>query len=495
MRKTLYILAALVMIVAMLLGACGPTPAPVTEEPPVDVPTEAPAGEPTAVATEAPVEGKTQIYWYIGLGTGAQPAQIPLEKEFVEKYNATQGAEDNIQLITIIVDNKYARDNLLAQIAAGNAPDIVGPVGTEGRGWVEDSVLDLQPLVDKVGYDLSDIDPAFLQFYKTENGLVGLPFAVYPSALFYNKELFDQAGLAYPPHKVGDKYTFDGEELEWNFDTVAMVAKRLTVDSAGLSADEAGFDKTKIVQYGFDFQWTKDSVRWFSAYFEPYYPVKDGKADLSAGQIAAIKWYYEGMWGDQPFIPTQAAMDSDLIKGNSFNSGKVAMGLTHLWYTCCVDGGETATVKSWDVGVVPTYNGKTTAKMHADTFSIMKDTKNPDAAFKVYSYLIGDGAPELLAIYGGLPARKSQQSAFFDSLNEKYAPNEIDWQVFLDMIQYLEVPGHELALPNIAKAHDAFLKLGSDLRSNPDLVIDDTIAQFLVDTSAIYAEASATATP
>jgi multiple sugar transport system substrate-binding protein len=498
MRKTLYILAAMVMTLSMLLAACGPTPTAVV------APTESSAEEPTAAAEEptavveqptaAPIPNTVQVYWYIGLGTGAQPAQIQPEKDFVAKYNSTQGAKDGIQLVTIIVDNKYARDNLLAQMAAGNAPDIVGPVGTEGRGWIEDKVLDLQPLVDKVGYDLSAVDPAFLKFYKTENGLVGLPFAIYPSALFYNKDLFDQAKLAYPPHKVGEKYKLDGKDVDWDFTTVAAIAKRLTVDSAGVSADQAGFDAKSIAQYGFDFQWTKDSVRWFSAYFEPYYPVKDGKADLSAGQIAAIKWYYDGMWGKEPFIPTQAAMDSDLIKGNSFNSGKVAMGLTHLWYTCCITAPSDAkvTVKNWDVAVVPTYNGKTTAKMHADTFSIMKDSKNPEAAFKVYSYLVGEGAAELLGIYGGLPADKSKQSVFFENQTKTFAPNVVDWTVFTDMIAYLEVPGHELALPNIAKAHDGFLKLGSDLRSNPKLDIDKTIAQFLVDESAIYAEANAT---
>ena len=446
---------------------------------------------PTLQPTITPAAtGLVEVYWYIGLGTGAQPAQIPLEKAFIDKYNNTQGAADGIRLIADIhMGHNYARDDVLDMIHDGNALDIIGPVGTEGRGWIEEHILDLQPLIDQSNYDLSDFDPAFLKFYKTENGLVGLPFAIFPSALYYNKDLFDQAGLAYPPHRVGEKYSLDGEALEWNFDTVAKVARRMTLDSNGVSADQPGFDPQKIVQYGFDFQWTKDSVRWFSAYFEPYYPVKDGKADLSPGQIAAIKWYYDGMWGGQPFIPNQAAMDSDLIEGNSFNSGKVAMGLTHLWYTCCVDGGEEAAVKRWDVGVVPSYNGKTTAKMHADTFSIMKSSKNPEAAFKVYSYMVGEGAPELFAIYGGLPARKSQQPDFFDLLKEKYVPNEIDWQVFQDMISYLEVPGHELALPNIAKAHDGFLRLGSDLRTKPSLNIDAVIAQFLVDQTAIYNEA------
>jgi multiple sugar transport system substrate-binding protein len=481
MKRSRSMLLVALTIAALLLAACGGTPTPAATE----AATEPAMTEVAAQPTDVPQADRVQIYWYIGLGAGAQAAQIQPEKDFVDKYNKSQ---DEIQLIPIIVDNKFARDNMIAQIAAGNAPDIVGPMGTEGRGWFQGSWLDLQPLVDQFEYDTSDIDPAFLEFYKDQGELVGLPFAIFPSATFYNKTLFDEAGLAYPPHAVGEKYTLDGEELEWNFDTVALLAKRLTVDANGNDATSPDFDSANIVQYGFDFQWTKDSPRWFSAYFEAFYPVVDGKAELSEGQVAAINWYYDGMWGDQPFLPTQAAMDSDLIKGNSFSSGKVAMGLTHLWYTCCIDS---ATVPSWDVAVVPSYNGKTTSKMHGDTFGIMKDTKHPEEAFKVYTYLLGEGSDDLYVIYGGLPARKSQQDAFFATLDEKFAPNEVDWQVFLDMIQYLEVPGHELVLPNVAKSHDAFLQFGSDLRSNPDMDVAARIEQLKSDLNALFEEAAA----
>ena len=483
MKRPIVLLSVLV-IAGILLASCAQATATPTEAPVV-------AAEPTLAVqpTAVPQADRVQIYWYIGLGTGSQAAQIPPEKAFVEKFNASQ---DKIQLITIIVDNKFARDNLIAQVAAGNAPDIVGPMGTEGRGWFQGSWLNLQPLVDQFNYDTSDIDPAFLEFYKDQGELVGLPFAIFPSAMYYNTALFDEAGLAYPPHTVGEKYTLDGQEVEWNFDTVAEVAKRLTVDASGNDATSASFDKDNIVQYGFDFQWVKDSPRWFTAYFEPFYPVNDaGEAVLSDGQVAGIKWYYDAMWGAQPFLPTQAAQDTDYMgHANNFNSGHTAMSLTHLWYTCCITPASdaTVTVPSWDVGVVPTYNGTTTSKMHGDTFGIMEATLHPEEAFAVYTYMIGEGSADLYTIYGGLPARQSQQAAFFASLDEKFAPNKVDWQVFLDMIPFLEVPGHELVLPNVAKAHDAFLQLGSDLRSNPDLDIDARLAQFLKDETAIYKE-------
>jgi multiple sugar transport system substrate-binding protein len=506
MKRNVVLALELLVVLSIVLAACAPaatTPAApvvvtqivketvapqvVTKEVQVPVTVAAP------VATAAP--DKVQIYWYIGLGTGAQPAQIPLEKAWVEKYNKTQGATDGIQLIPIIVDNKYAPDNLTAQIAAGNSPDIVGPVGNTGRAQFPGAFLDLTPYITKFNYNTSDIDPAFMNFYKVNGLLEALPFAIYPSALFYNKALFDQAGLKYPPQKVGDKYNLDGKDVDWTFDTVAEVAKRLTLDKSGNDATSAKFDAKNIVQYGFTFQWVSDSPRWFTAYFEPHYPVVNNKADISAGQIAGMKWYYDSLFGKQPFAPNAAAINSDLLgKGNAFNSGKVAMGITHLWYTCCLDDPSKGAVKSWDVGVIPSYNGKTTAKLHGDTFAIMKGTKHPDEAFKVYSYILGAGSAELYTIYGAYPVRKAQQADYIASLDKKYAPNKINWQVFVDMIPFMEVPSHEAGLPNELKAEAAWTKLGSDLASTPNLNVDKRIADFVTEFNGILA-AAPTPTP
>ena len=77
--------------------------------------------------------------------------------------------------------------------------------------------------------------------------LVGIPFALFPSFIYYNKALFDEAKLPYPPHKVGEKY--DGKD--WNLDTMAELAKKLTVDAGGNDATAANFDAKNIKQFGF----------------------------------------------------------------------------------------------------------------------------------------------------------------------------------------------------------------------------------------------------
>lgn len=498
MKTKLFLLIGAIAMLMVVVAACAtpatPPPPQVVKET-VVVPVEqtvvstvketvvvqAATATPVPVATAAP--DKVQIYWYIGLGAGAQPAQIPQEKAFVEKFNKSQ---DRIQLIPVIVDNKYARDNLTAQLAADNAPDIVGPVGTAGRAAFPGQFLDLAPLVKETNYDMTGVDPAFLEFYKGEGGdLEGLPFAIFPSAVYVNKDIFKEAGLNLPPQKLGEKYKWaDGTEEEWNFDTIAKVARKLTVDKAGNDATSPNFDAKNIVQWGYNMQWN-DDPRAFGTYFCAHYPVKDGKADIPDCWKAAWKWYYDAIWGKQPFMPSQAAIDSDLLKGNAFSSGKVGMAETHLWYTCCIDK---TNVPNWDVAVVPSYDGNVTSKMHGDTFAIMKGTKHPKEAFEVYRYMLGESSADLYTIYGGLPARTSQQADFFANLDKNFAPNKANWQVFLDMIPHLDAPNHELGLPNNSKANDAFNKLGSDFRSNAKLDVDKRIQEFIDELNKIYSE-------
>jgi len=109
------------IVVVGLLAACAPAaaPAPVVQTVVVTKEVEKVVTQEVVKTVEVqatPMPDRIPVYWYIGLGAGAQPAQIPLEKAFVEKFNKSQ---NEIQLIPQIVDNSIARDNLTTQLAAG----------------------------------------------------------------------------------------------------------------------------------------------------------------------------------------------------------------------------------------------------------------------------------------------------------------------------------------------------------------------------------------
>ena len=115
-------------------------------------------------------------------------------------------SQPDIQLTLTIVDNTEPSDTLATQIATGNAPDIIGPVGIRGLQPFGDQ-LPISRRTSAPGVDLSEIPPELIDAFKVDGKQIGLPTGVYPSFIYYNKKLFDEAGLAYPPHKVGDSTT------------------------------------------------------------------------------------------------------------------------------------------------------------------------------------------------------------------------------------------------------------------------------------------------
>jgi multiple sugar transport system substrate-binding protein len=384
-----------------------------------------------------------------------------------------------------IVDNSQAYDVLATQIASGNSPDLVGPVGVRGRESFPGAWLDLTPYLEANNYDLTDFDPALVEFYQTNEGLVGLPFAVFPSFLVYNKDLFDEAGLPYPPAEYGTPYVDEnGEEQPWDIDTMSQLAKKLTVDANGNDATMAEFDANDIVQWGFGTMWRdiRGRVTMFGA---GNLIDENGNASISENWRTGIKWYQDAMWKEH-FYPNGPYGPSALLgEGNWFDSGNLAMAQTQLWYEgCCL----TSLEADWDLAAIPSYQGKVTASLNADTFSIPKGSKNPEAAFAVLSYLLSpEVSGQLAGIYGGMPARISLQDGFLNEFGERLFPGKtLNWQVAIDSLSYPDSPNHEAALPGQREAEDRYNAFTQRLENEPDLDVDAELETLLKELQVIF---------
>jgi multiple sugar transport system substrate-binding protein len=427
-------------------------------------------------------QDKVEVVIYIGLGTGAQPEQQEAQQAVFDAFNASN---DHIEIVPNVVENTVAYDTLSTLIAAGNGPDIVGPVGNDGANSFGDNWLDIGSLVESSGLDLSQWPSGLVDFYRTpDGGFSGLPLATYPAMIYYRPAMFDEAGLNYPPANYGDPYVWeDGTEVDWTIDVMTELAKLLTVDANGNDATSEDFDPENIVQFGFDFQYYGDGRQipnMFGA--DRLYDPETGAAQMPEKWATGFTWWYNGMWTDH-FIPNAAQEGSDLLgAGNVMNSGNLAMAQSHLWYTCCLDGPD------WDMAPIPSYDGVTTVRLHADTFRLFKGTQHPEEAFEVLTYLTGEGSLDLLSVYGGLPARESDQPAFFDALNEKY-PQGVNWQVAMDGLNYADAPSHEAWFPNYLKGRDRVTAFTTLLNSTPGLDLDAEIGAFVSDLQAIFDEA------
>ena len=414
----------------------------------------------SAGASESPSSGTgepVEIEWYVGLGTGTNPEQIPIEEEQVAAFNADN---PNIRLTLTIVDSEQAEQDLATRMPT-NPPDIIGPIGVRGLQGFGDNLLDLTPYIESAGVDRSTIEDALWDVYQLDGKQIGIPMAVYPSFIYYNKALFDEADLPYPPHEVGEQY----EGQDWTWEAVRELALQLTVDGDGNTADSPDFDPATIEVWGLDAQFTNNDPRAWSTIF-------GGSGSIVGDDGATAQWpdnwrdglqfFYDGMWTDR-IIPNKAELDAIEPGGNSFNTGRIAMDVVHQWYTCCL-----ADVSDWDIAVLPTGpDGTVTSKLHADTVGILDTTENPEAAFEVLNWIRQN--PDLLQAWGALPAVVDQRDAFFAALDEQFAPLEVDWSVSTQMLGFPDVPSHEAFMPNFVEANSANGEFGSRLWTTPDL--------------------------
>jgi multiple sugar transport system substrate-binding protein len=487
-------IAVLLTILALLMAACGPassSPAPsgsTAAGESTEPSAEASAGESaeaSPVITPLPVTGSQAdpgdvvIRWYCCLGTGDAPEQVEVENRVAEEFNATH---EGIHLQFEGYVYAAARDALAVQLGSGSGPDLVGPLGIGGAEAFHGQWLDLQPLIDKTGFDMTQFPQSTVDLYNAGGeGQLGIPYAIYPSVLFYKADMFKEAGLAEPPHEWNSDYTMpDGSTRPWDYDTVREIAKILTVDENGVDASQEGFDPTKIVQWGFEPQ--RDDLRQTGAYFGAgAFMADDGKtAQIPDAWAQGWKHFYDGIWTSHFSMTGPQFETTDLNPaGYPFCAGKVAMSTNYLWSTYCIDDAG----DDWNMAATPANGGTTTAAFNADTWRILKSSQHPDEAFEVLLYLLQN--EELLALYGGTPAVESKQDAHLESVFSAY-PQGVDWEVAKAGVAFADVPNFESYMPAYNQTLDILSKYGTKWQTTPDLDLDAEIEALRAEMQAAW---------
>lgn len=176
--------------------------------------------------------GAQQVHLQVAI---ADPGKTPID-DLQEMVAAFEQLHPNIK-IEIINDYANSFDRLATHIAGGVAPDILhfyneAPILAMENGFL----LDLQPYLERDGQGIvNDLLPLTLAQVSQGSSVYGLPFQTSATgAVYYNRVMFDQAGLGYP----------DGS---WDWNEFAETARRLTrtngdeITQIGFSIAPAGW--------------------------------------------------------------------------------------------------------------------------------------------------------------------------------------------------------------------------------------------------------------
>ena len=107
-------------------------------------------------------------------------------------------------------------DKINTLYAAGTPPEVFAMDAPLFMDWYSrGALLPLEPFLAKDPKFLDGIYPQTLAAYKTDKGYFGLPRDFQTIVLFYNKDMFDAAGMKYP-------------DESWTYDDFRAAAKKLT---------------------------------------------------------------------------------------------------------------------------------------------------------------------------------------------------------------------------------------------------------------------------
>lgn len=216
---------ALLLCALMAVGMAACTAAPAAEQ----APAAAPAAAPAQAEASAPA-GKVEIT-YSFWGTPDEAASV---QAVADKFNATQ---DRIEVKVISIPNETYVTKLNTMATANQLPDagIMNEAGV--LQFAEQGLLyDVSEM-----YAAGDSKPLDAVTFKYQGKPVAYSAANEVLLLYYNKDMFDKAGLPYPTTDVNKA---------WTWDEFVETAKKLTLDKNGKTPNDAGFDKNNIVQYG-----------------------------------------------------------------------------------------------------------------------------------------------------------------------------------------------------------------------------------------------------
>jgi ABC-type sugar transport system, periplasmic component len=282
-----------------------------------------------------------------------------------DKFNASQ---DRIEVEVVSIPWETYMTKLNTQATGGQLPD-TGMLKEDGViQWTSEGMLnDVSAM-----YEGSDSKPLDSLAYKYQGKTVAYAAANEILLLYYNKDMFDKAGVAYPPSVL---------DQAWTWDEFVAAAKKLTVDKNGKHPDEEGFDANGIVQYGASVEnlpWQLET--WTLSNGGGFYSI-DG-TDVRIGEDASIEAIQKvaDLYLKDHVAPLSVGQTDDGIQ-RTIIAGTVAMATNGAWNV----GTSLNTAKeeglNYGVAVLPYMKEKVTLNTGGANV-VFSQTKHPKEAME-----------------------------------------------------------------------------------------------------------------
>ncbi len=369
-----------------------------------------------------------------------EPGMKALADKFTEKH-------PNIDVEVQVTPWEEYWTKMEAAATGGELPDVFWMHTNEFLKYASnDMLMDVTDLEGTDGY--KDYPESLVQLATYKDKVYGVPKDFDTVALVYNKELFDQAGIAYPDEtwdwdklvEVSKTYKDKVYGVPKDFDTVALVYNKELFDQAGIAYPDETWDWDKLVEVSKQLTDKEKGIYGFSAaledqqgYLPPIaqaggYVLKDGKSGYTDTNTIKGLQFYVDLANKHGVSPTLAQL-ADTHTDSLFQSGKVAMSFLGSWRMSSYASNEDIKDK-FDVAVLP-KGDKQASVINGLSFAGNANSKHPEETKLFLEFLASQEAQDLQAELG---AAISARNGSAEKWVKTYQNHNV--QVFLDMKEY-----------------------------------------------------------
>jgi multiple sugar transport system substrate-binding protein len=401
---------ALAAAAGLLASACGGTATPST------VPSAAPANvastAPSAAPSKSPAAASAAPSAAAACGSYSGPAatisyaiwgdttELANQQKIVDAFTAMN---PTIKVNVTVADWETYWPKLLTSLAGGNAPDVFlmdGPLFPDYQ--TRGQLLDLSPLIARDGFDTTQLaDLAVKDFTGTDGHQYGLPRDMSTVGLYFNKKMFDAAGLPYP-------------DATWDWAKLVEVATKLTKTSGSTTTQWGFYTETSDMEN----YWS--SLVW-QAGGDILSPDKTTAVIDSAQAAQGIQFLQDLIYKHKVMLQPVAGGT-----GDAFENGQAAMEANGSWL---VPTHEAAGI---DFGVAPLPAGPAgqATSVNPSGVVISQGTRSPDAAWEFVKCYTGPVMQaKIAALKASMPANKQV-------LAQQYATSFDGGKTFADALAY-----------------------------------------------------------
>jgi len=346
------IVVSLLIVMSMLLSACSTATSTASADTSAAKPTDA-----QSPATNEPVATgeKTTIKVMSFFAYDTPQVEEAVVAAFEAKY-----PEIDVDFESVAFSDIFLKYKTL--IAGNTPPDVMSMNFDNAYSFAAMGALEpLDSWIKSTGLDTSIYFDSTLNLFKLDGVQYSMPATYSDVVLFFNKDMFDAAGVEYP-------------QKDWTAADLKAAALALTKDTNG---------DGQLDQFGYVYPWYPIVLEQYNA---KIWDAETNKCTLnSEAGIKAIQAIADSRYGAEQFAPNpdQLAQQGDW---DMFMAGKLAMLPTGPWAVGTFN--EKITTFTYDIAHMPAGDKQAT-HVYGNSYAMAAGSKNKAAAWKFIEFATG----------------------------------------------------------------------------------------------------------